>query len=300
MVISKLSGGLGNQMFQYALAKALSIKNRTTLKIDLSFYENQQVGEVQRKYLLYNFNIDTQYSSQNDIDYVLNDRSYLELLPTKIYKQIIPYYKRNYIIEKDLFFDKNIFKARKNVILEGYWPNENYFKSIESIIRREFTLRSESVTNEYLNLKNDISVKNSVSIHIRRTDYLNNKNGNFDLFGICDVEYYDRAIEYVVRRINDPFFFVFSDDVNWVKENFALSFPNYLVSGRCFNDVEEMLLMSFCKYNILANSTYSWWAAWLNVNPNKQVFAPKQWYNSKILQNFYETSDFMPTSWNKL
>jgi len=307
MIITKLTGGIGNQMFQYAVGRTLSYKYKTDLLLDISFY-NTQSSDIKRIFSLDSFNIKARIASQNE-NRRLCKWQYFSFIPKRIYRNILPKHFTNYLKEKDVtcyinkksqYYDKRVLKIGDNVVLQGYWGNENYFISIEQTIRKEFTLKDELISPAFLEIENEILSKNSVSIHFRRTDYLNKQNGIYELFGICEKEYYDAAITYILSRIVSPYFFIFTDDVEWVKNNFRLSFPNYLVSYNNFKDYEELMLMSYCKHNIIANSTFSWWGAWLNNFTEKQIIAPKKWFRNPFYQNFYEKSDFVPHTWTRL
>lgn len=303
MIITKLSGGIGNQMFQYAIGRALSNKYKTDLLLDITSYDY----DLKRRYSLSCFNIKANLATYNDI-YRLCRWQYIPFIPKRFFRNVLPSYITNFKKEKEVSYyinksqklDKTVLTIGDNKVIEGYWGNENYFISIEHLIRRDFSLKYESVSDGFRNLKNEIQNMNSVSIHFRRTDYLNKKNGIYELFGICGDEYYDVALKYIFSKIENPFFFIFTDDVEWVKNNLKLSSPYNLVSDNNFEDYEELLLMSYCKHNIIANSTFSWWGAWLNNNPEKIVIAPKQWYRNSDYQNFYEKSDFVPFKWKRL
>lgn len=293
-----MSGGIGNQMFQYSVGRFLSLKNQTTLKLDISSYNKQPEG-IFRKFSLSHFNINADLSSENEKLYILSQKKYIKVLPKIVIRLTKLYYKGNHIKERNLFFDHNILKMNHDLILEGYWPNENYFIQIDKIIREEFTLKSDHINLSFLKWKKEISLNNSVSIHIRRSDYIENSR-NFEIFGVCDINYYYRSIQYILKHISNPFFYIFSDDISWVKENFKISIPYLILSDNNIDDYHELLLMSYCKHNIIANSTFSWWAGWLNNNHNKIVIAPNKWYNNASLQRFYEQSNFIPHNWIKL
>jgi len=149
--------------------------------------------------------------------------------------------------------------------------------------------------NLYKNNEQKIKEKNSVSLHIRRGDYLTMQKA-IDTIGVCPLDYYDKAIREITRKIKNPTFFIFSDDINWVKENLKTNSPTIFVSGGKLKDYEELILMSKCKHNIIANSSFSWWGAWLNNNPNKIVIAPKKWFKDTSKN----TRDLIPESWLKL
>lgn len=298
MIIVKLKGGLGNQLFQYAVGRSLSCLKSTDLKLDVSFFSEMDNQKLQREYVLDYYNIAAEVVSKTDFVNVLRKININRAISRNLLKKRIPYYKENLIIEQNVYFDKNIFNSNKNAILDGYWPNEKYFNSIHKVIRDEYTLKKEYITPEFTAYKKAILHQQSVSIHIRRADYLQNEN--YDLFGVCGMDYYNNAVNLIKKLIGSPVFYIFTDDTEWVRENFKMDDSYQLVSENRFQDYEELQLMSFCKHNIIANSTFSWWGAWLNHNSEKKVIAPLKWYNNTDYQNFYETSNFIPSEWIKL
>ena len=274
MIITKLIGGLGNQMFQYAAGRRAAYVNNTSLKLDIFGYE-KQVGITPRKYALNIFNIQENLASESEISKLKKNNNLLQKILKKIYPVFI---NKSYIKEKSHNFNSEILKISDNSYLEDYWASEKYFKDIENIIRKEFTFKNKP---DELNkaVIDKMTHCDSVSVHIRRGDYVNDKKTN-QFHGICDLKYYYRSIDYFTNKINSPQFFVFSDDIKWAKQNLHLKFPCvYIDHNTGKKDYEDMRLMSECKHNIIANSSFSWWGAWLNQNPNKIVIAPKKWVN---------------------
>ncbi|MFH0972649.1 MAG: alpha-1,2-fucosyltransferase, partial [Patescibacteria group bacterium] len=185
-----------------------------------------------------------------------------------------------------------ILKLKDDIFLDGYWQTEKYFKDIEDIIRSEFTLKTE-----YSNLNPELIAKisscNSVSMHIRRGDYITNQNTN-EFHGICFLDYYKKAINLIAEKFPNPTIFIFSDDLKWCKENIKIKYPIVFVKGN--KNYEDLIMMSKCSHNIIANSSFSWWGAWLNNNPNKIVIAPQKWLNNPNI-NY---SDIIPSTWIKI
>lgn len=271
MIITKLIGGLGNQMFQYGVGRRAALANNTELKLDITGYEKQE-GITPRRYTLNIFSIQADIAYDEEINKLKGkNRGLLSL------------------------FYKKILKNNSNNYLEGYWQSEKYFKDIEKIIRKEFTFKHKpGVINQ--KMVDRIKNCNSVSIHIRRGDYIVDKKTN-QVHGICDSDYYRRAIEYVTGKIKNPHFFIFSDDPAWAKQNFYPKFPcTYVSHNTGKKDYEDMRLMSLCKHNIIANSSFSWWGTWLNENKNKIVIAPKKWFCDKSI----DTKDLIPKDWIKI
>ena len=283
MIIVKLTGGLGNQLFQYSLGRYLAIKNNCGLKLDITGFETYKL----HNYTLGNFKIIEKFANSAEILLLNNPIS-------RSLSSYFPSQRKMHIKEQSSHFDPNILNAGRNVYLEGYWQSENYFKGIGDTIRKDLTLR-DPLGEEAKKIAEQISSHESVSLHIRRGDYAKNERTR-EVHGLCSPEYYERSISYISRRSVAPRLFIFSDDIEWAKANLNLSgLPATFVSdgNDKIKNFEELYLMSLCKHNILANSTFSWWGAWLNVNKDKIVIAPKKWFNS----NKIDAADLIPSSW---
>lgn len=284
LIIAHLSGGLGNQMFQYACARRLAHVNNAVLKLDVTSFGKIKETNTSRQYGLGAFNVIKDFAMQEEI----------RLLRKETKSRLLGFLKRRagketYVREKDY---PGIPNLRGSVYLEGYWQSEKYFKDIEDIIRKDFTFRTEPYG---LNAKIAGVIRNteSVSVHIRRGDYVTNPKVNRDL-GVCPPEYYGAAIEKIAKNVKDPHYFVFSDDIQWAKENLKFTHPaDFMDQNGPDTACEDMRLMSLCKHHIIANSSFSWWGAWLCGNPNKIVIAPKKWFNKKEL----DTRDLIPEKW---
>lgn len=259
MIITKLQGGLGNQLFQWAIAKNLSVEYDLEFYLDISFYKHQPAHVSQRIFSLNKFsNLNIKLLDYND-----------ELNFIKIQDFM------------DFEFIDIILDNKKNYLLNGYWQTEKYFYKNSDIIKKEI-----GVPKHFFE-KIDFITDNSVSIHVRRTDYL----GLPDIHVVQDLKYYEEAL----RIINDyDKIIVFSDDIEWCKEN--INFENvHFVEG--YDDIEDLWIMSMCKNNIIANSSFSWWGAWLNNNPEKKIIAPKKWFGDKVSLN---TNNICPNKWTKI
>jgi hypothetical protein len=205
------------------------------------------------------------------------------------------------IYEKQWFvFDPEISNLPDNTFLCGYWQSEKYFKDIEDIIRRELSLK-ETLTEKSEAFARRISTaKNTVSLHIRRGDYVTDVKTN-NYLGLCSLEYYRECISILVNKFGSLNVFVFSDDTSWAKENLSYATPTpvnfYFVDHNGIEYAyEDMYLMSICEHNIIANSSFSWWGAWLNMNKNKIVFAPKNWINDES----FTALDIIPDNWYRI
>jgi len=287
MIIVKLQGGLGNQMFQYASAFAISKSKNSRLKLDLSFYRNS----LNRVFTLNNFLISSEiiYCPPLFIIKVLR-----KTLPATFCNGLlfIPPYNKIVIKEKTLEFDPSVFELPDNIYLEGYWQSEKYFTRYHDEITKEFTFTNPP---NGINVKfaADILEENSVSLHIRRGDYVNNKS-NTKIYSRCTLDYYEKAVKYIIERVDKPVFYVFSDDPEWGMGHFKIEYPILFINHNKGKDYEDLRLMSLCKHNIIANSTFSWWGAWLNKNPQKIVIAPAKWFENDI------KTDIIPEGWIRI
>jgi hypothetical protein len=267
MIVSQIYGGLGNQLFQYAAGYSLSKRQNVSLKLDIGFYGKQKL----RTFELDRFKINYELSTKEEIDRI-KKRHYPRIIQSFYYKfqNLLPYYKRNLFNEKDNLYDPNFKKATGSCIINGYWQDHRYFLDFENEIRKMFDLKQEYLSNDYFEILSHVVSSNSVSLHIRRGDYIT--------IGIKTpaIEYYQKAIRFLQQQFSDLKLFVFSDDIEWCKKNLDFQKLNvtYIEPGLGLSGPEEMQLMSKCKHNIIANSTFSWWAAFLNINPEKNVIFP--------------------------
>lgn len=282
MIITRLSLGLGNNLFQYALGRRLAIERNTELFLDFSG-EN----EGRRRYALdyiSRFNMIRSVASKKDLMKIilLNKFPFLNLG-----------HKNSVFTEKTHSFDLDVLGVPQNSYLTGYWQSEKYFKTVENTIRKDLKLK-EPQGKKYQDFLDRIMKSNSISIHFRRDDFMSEKN--LRIFNTCTPDYYHNAVSYLSGKISAPELFVFSDDIEWVKQNIKFNFPTTFVSGNGLADYQEIILMSACKYNIIANSTYSWWGAWLNDNPQKIVITPKKWF----VDPDRDEKDLIPEEWIKI
>jgi hypothetical protein len=277
-------------MFQYAIARALAEKNEDTFKMDLSFYESQKL----RGFELDCFSIAAEFASQSECALVSGQG--------KVFKRVMArlgfnlYIPSSYVLERksdETKFRKSIFNKSGSMYLEGYWQNERYFKHIRDVILNDFRIKDRISDSAVEHLKN-IKVTPSVSLHIRRGDYLSDLKVS-KVHGMCDLEYYQKAISYLSSRIQDPVIYVFSDDIEWCKKNLGF-LKNKVFIDNTKTAIEDLELMRNCDHNIIANSTFSWWGAWLNENDDKIVVAPRKWFFSERMQHLTP----VPTEWMKI
>ncbi len=281
MIVTKLISGLGNQLLQYAIGRELSITKGVPLKLDISFFADQNL----RSYKLNHFNINAQVATRLDIEPFREEiESYNNLhqqssLYSKLYRNIepifYPKYTKNYFKEHIWWvLEPSVFKTPSNVYIEGYWQHYKYFENMQQQIFEELTLKEASGAKAESLLSAIKNNKSSVAVHIRRGDYVTDSGANY-LMGVLPVSYYQNAINYIMQKISNPTFYFFSDDLDWVKKNIQVNTPVCYVDGNV--DYIDLDLMRHCAHNIIANSTFSWWGAFLNRNPNKIVVAPDKW-----------------------
>ena len=286
MIIVRLIGGLGNQMFQYALARHLAIRTNSVLKLDISdlIKKDKDLNHTLRNFELKHFNIRTVIASKDEI-YQFNSKKKSKL--RKAFLKFFPHlFLTSIIREKELVFNKRILKIKGNKYLDGYWQSESYFIDIRSQILEEFTLKNIGGDN-ISDLVKDITNNVSVSLHIRRGDYVSNYS---HYYYTQTPEYYYKAITLIKDKYPKIKAFIFSDDIEWAKETIKLDIEVFFVKPN--TSYEDIYLMSLCQHNIIANSSFSWWGAWLNQNLNKICIAPKNWYKDPKIK-----TDLIPKSW---
>ena len=201
------------------------------------------------------------------------------------------------MLEPSFNYWEEFNKINGKAYLQGFWQTEKYFIEFEDQIRKDFAFKSP-LNEKNSQLVKQISETNSVSIHLRRGNYVSDPSTSV-VHGTCDLEYYRNAAKLVAEKIGDPVFYIFSDDPEWVKENLIVDFPSVYVNHNSGKEgYNDMRLMSHCKHNIIANSTFSWWGAWLNENREKIVVAPKKWFAKETFQQ--NVQDLYPDGWIKL
>jgi hypothetical protein len=290
MIITEINGGLGNQMFQYACGRALAHKNKECLYIDTQSLANAKTTAefTARPYGLGIFNIQTEEAPRS-----IRSRFFPKAIPLKVlYKWILNY---KIYTEPAFYFNKEIFEVKGNIFLRGYWQTEKYFEAAEDIIRKDFAFEKKK-NEETLALADSIQHTNAVSLHVRRGDYVSSLSAN-SFHGLAGLEYYRKAIALIKEKTADPFFYIFSDDAAWAEEHLAKGNSDTLVVKHNTGEDswQDMYLMSICNHHIIANSSFSWWGAWLNNKENKIVIAPKIWFADEKMNK--QTGDLKPADW---
>lgn len=288
MIIVRLLGGLGNQMFQYATALNLAISNKTILKIDVSYLENLNTKKyTYRPFELSLFDIDSNAATKNEIlKFTVPCFKWRKLshLGNKIYR-------RNVFCENEM---NSVACLPRNCYLIGNWQNESYFLSIKTLLKHKVFSFPAKYTQNYKDLINLMKNNNSVSVHFRRGDYITNnlyKNHHNTL----SLEYYQKAFELIKRKVKDPVFFLFSDDKEWLEKKFKNK-ANIFIVKNAYNDLKhkDFFLMTQCKHSIIANSSYSWWGAWLSEETDSVSIAPQKWFVAG------DKNNIVPDRWIKI
>ncbi|MEO8886362.1 MAG: alpha-1,2-fucosyltransferase [Mucilaginibacter sp.] len=289
MIVVKLMGGLGNQMFQYAFGKYLAHKHQTDLKLDISFLHNRKVktkNHVYRNYDLDIFELTPQFASAKEVDKLTTyfSNRYLHFVAKKLMGNT-----KAHVYEVDMSFMPMAFNSPDNVYLEGYWQSEKYFKPVFEILKNDFMIKGD-MPDDVKFLSEKILSSQAVCINVRRGDFLVNST-----HGVCSPEYYYKAEQEILSNYPDATFFVFSDDIAWCIENLKFSvstnFVQHSYAGNKFK--WDFYLMTQSKHFIIANSSFGWWGAYLAKHADKMVIAPGKWVQNDRLYN----ADIYPENW---
>jgi len=287
MIITNLKGGLGNQMFQYALGKKMSLKNNDELKLDTTGLDMaEKVGDEYRPFELDAFNIQSSIASEQEIAKIRT--------PLGFVSKIVNKFRFKILRQMHIGWEPETLNKTGDMYLDGFWQSYKYFEDIREELLQDFSLKSP-VSLNMQSWIDKVSEVNSVSLHVRKGDYASNPRVLKE-FGTCSEDYYNTAISYLEENSQDPHFFIFSDDIDWVRRNLSLPGKVTFVSDKSLTTAEELILMSKCSHNIIANSSFSWWGAWLNSNAKKIVIAPTPWFNKK--SHVYK--DLIPAEWTTL
>jgi len=305
MIVARIRGRLGNQLFQYAMARTLALEHGTELRLDLTHFLFEEY-ECRLPVFKTQFRI----AGLSEIGPgVLGShlaravgRSGANGLMSKLDLGLVQTFEddRTYVRERPKFVGYDEASAKKiagstgDLYLDGFWQSEKWFQSRRDSILKELKLRTEppTVMREWMEL---MSVKGSVALHVRRGDYA--QSGISNIYGVCDAAYYKRAEEAILARVERPRVFVFSDDLAWAKDNLKLKSEFTLVESGPLEEYHELVLMSCCENNIISNSTFSWWGAYLNRNPGKVVVAPARWLKEG---SGMEEKDAVPEAWTRI
>lgn len=286
MNIVKISAGLGNQMFQYAFHLELQHNNESPTIIDISEfqYRKHHQGYELKKV----FNIVATYATKDDTRYIADvSKSFWAQIRRNVLK--IPIKTHGKLYKENGFNYQPAVLEMKDTYMQGFWQSWKYFDNISDKVIETFSFKTP------LSLENKICADaiigcESVSIHVRRGDYTKKRRWE-EIGSVCSLDYYNWAIAHIKEQIKSPHFFIFSDDIEWVRKNLLLDNATFIEWNKGAESYNDMRLMSLCKHNIIANSSFSWWGAYLNANLDKIVIAPAKWYRNT------PTPDIIPPSW---
>ena len=298
MIIVRLRGGLGNQLFQYASGKALAEHHRTELLLDLYTYTKHPY----RKFELSKFNIDAREATRAEVHHFTGSNPVIRYLNKR----------ENYFRCPDVFvqphyhFYEDFFLLPPDIYLSGYWQSEKYFEAVSPLLKTQFIPRSP-LDDKNAGLQKKMRTENSVSVHVRRGDYAAAATYS-SFFGVLPASYYEKAIDRMRTEVIGANFYFFSDDPAWCRQTFSGLKAEFVDHNQGEDAYKDLLLMSSCRHHIIANSTFSWWGAWLNSDVNKKVIAPMQWFNTDYLtkkepvypSRLYNTKDLIPEGWGRI
>jgi hypothetical protein len=285
MIIVRLQGGLGNQLFQYAAGKALAHRLNKPFKLETI---TSLQKDKKRSIALQGLQGDFALASPKEVKEFLTFPS--------LYRHNTAFFSRfgrNIYKEPHFHFDKNFSCLKDPVFLDGFWQSPFYFQDIESTIRKDFTVKPELVS-KVLEKGKELEQRSSVAVHVRRGDFTNKAATSYH--GILSAFYYEKAIGLIKEKDPSACIYFFSDDIEWVKQNLAVDKNVQFISSFENSAIEDFYLMTKCRHNIVANSSFSWWPAWLNSNPDKMVIAPKKWFVDTTIN----TNDLIPPEWRRL
>lgn len=289
MIIIKLQGGLGNQLFQYAYGLKISLLLGQNFYLDTSLLSGDRIGVTPREFELYPYKISAAVISNDDSKSIgiVKSPYFIKILT----RFNLAFRNCKYFNEKKFnIFDMELDDPNFSFVFEGYWQGEKYFNEVQNELREQ--IGSYQLHPSANSLKHEMLNCNSVALHVRRGDYISNpKAAKFH--ALCGLSYYKSAMDLIVQHIDFPHFYIFTDDPEWVSVNLSSKHPLKIVSGLAnLTHHDELSLMSSCRHNVISNSSFSWWGAWLNPNPDKTVIAPKVWHKTNKVND-----DLLPKDW---
>lgn len=295
MIVVRLTGGLGNQMFQYAFGKMLAEKNNSKLKLDFTLLLERKPGEqfVYRDLDLDIFQFEPVFADPREIAFY-NGYPSGSILQKAFFKISTIFRPRNLVIQQNHDFDYNHLNINDNSCIVGRWQSERYFLPIKEKILKDFKIKPEFLLNtEYESLiKNS---ENPVSVHVRRGDYISNEFYR-NKIGPLDESFYQKAYKKIISKVHNASFFIFSEDIEWCKKNLS-----YIKNAKFISPLKskkgtatDMFLISLCRHHIISNSTFSWWGAYLSLHEDKVVIAPAKWAKDKdFIPPYIHPSDWI-------
>lgn len=290
MIVVKLVGGLGNQMFEYAAAKGLAAKLGVETKIDKGWFNQIPTNATPRHYELNSFKLKQDFIGLEPFFAGASLASRGKALVASAFgRKVLKLYR-----ESHYHYSPDLLRQPDNTYLDGYFQSEKYFAHIREDLLADFSWAKPAVGKNKKLLEVINKDVNSVSIHVRRGDYVSNENAT-EFHGLRGIDYYQAATKTIEKSVKKPNYYVFSDEPDWCKENLKFKHNTTYIDWNT-DGAEDMRLMKSCRHNVLANSSFSWWSAWLNANEDKIVVAPKQWFSDPTIN----TDDVVPESWRRI
>lgn len=301
MIITRLYCGLGNQMFQYAAGLSLAHHHQTTLKLDVSWFSEGKATAFHERYGLDCFNVTEQFATNQEIDFhrglmknVSEDRysRILSKMGLSRYANLLPLGGQWYM-QKGFHFDPDFYQSPQKCLIDGGFQSEKYFSPVANILKKHFSFRYPP-TLGVSKLEDEIAQSNAVSVHFRRGDFVANETYKNSISAL-GLGYYKNAFQMILERVQDPKFYVFSDDIDYARTCGIC--PKDSVFVDCvehWHAYDKIRLMSLCKNFIISNSTFAWWGSWLSEAKDKSVIYPDPWF-ANMPQN--DSSDLCPASW---
>jgi len=304
MIITRLTGGLGNQMFQYAAGLALAEHLRTVLKLDVSWFSNDPAYEAHNRYALSCLNVTEQFATAEEVDRVRGHGfTRIEKISARLAKALsFDRYASQFSQPSNVHYEPGggfypeFFDQPDHTYLHGIWQSPRFFESIANLLRLHFSFRyppQPRVAEAAAMIQTDGP---SAAVHFRRGDYVRNPSFNKQI-GVVSLDYYDRALALLREQAPDVKLYIFSDDIDAIEREFKPPVPHvFMRVTQPWHSYDKIRLMSLCDHAIISNSTFAWWSAWLNPNPSRLVFAPTPWFSGSE----YSNADILPQSWNAL
>ncbi len=291
-IVIRFNGGLGNQMFQYALGRSLSTLPGTRVLFDMDFFDLPPGEHTPRAFGLNAFHAQCDRATPTQIGLAKQRGSSLRAWLHAIHPRLALDRSRR---ERGFAFDPTVLDHSGTAYFDGYWQSERYFNRVVQTLRQEFRFRLP-LDPERAAWAERIQERPSVSVHVRRGDYISHPAASAH-FIPCDETYYDAAMNNLLQVAPNAEFFVFTDDPLWARNHMRTTNTlHFIAADPGAPAAADMHLMSLCKHHIIANSSYSWWGAWLNNKPGKQVIAPIRWFTDPSM----DTRDLIPPTWARL
>lgn len=292
-VVVRLMGGLGNQLFQYAAGKAQAKRLGVPLLLDRQFLDDRSAHLT---HTLRDFELNAYPIAAGIADAALVNR-YRRVTDQPLFRRLHRYlpgvFPDRRFAEKAPRYQPEMEHLKAPVYLDGFWQCERYFLSVADELRQHDLVPVQQPSAQNAELLRQLKSAPSVSLHVRRTDYVTNADAN-RFHGICSIDYYERAAAHLAATTGAQQFFVFSDDPQWVRENIRLPYPTTFIShNQGASSYWDLFLMQHCNHHIIANSSFSWWGAWLNASPQKVVIAPARWFADPAAAE----TDIVPQAW---